>query len=192
MPIAAFDEHLDFIQAVVRRAKETGDADIDLPEGSEVEQLPSMKGIEEDLARRATDLEMSMDDLRKRGHRVNSKKASPIVVMGLRALRVVSDERLIVAADEGDLERVITLIHRRANVNASDRWRWTALHMAAYGGYNEIAKALIAAGADLTAMTVDGETPLKLAETNRHVDVTSTIQTKVDELREQAARHKGR
>jgi ankyrin repeat protein len=61
-----------------------------------------------------------------------------------------------VAADEGDLERVRSLIHKRANVNASDRWRWTALHMAAYGGYNDIAKDLIAAGADLMAMTVGG------------------------------------
>ncbi|CEN61902.1 hypothetical protein ASPCAL08547 [Aspergillus calidoustus] len=189
IPHAVLNEHLDFIYAVVRRAKETGDSDIDLPEGSDAERLESMKEIEEDLEHRATDLEIDLANMRKRGHRVNSKKASPMVVHTLRLLGIVSDERLIVAADEGDLERVKTLIHRRANVNASDRWRWTALHMAAYGGYNEIAKELIAAGADLTAMTVDGETPLKLAEANRHVGV-AYIQNRVDELHEQAAGHK--
>ncbi|QKX54610.1 uncharacterized protein TRUGW13939_01698 [Talaromyces rugulosus] len=186
---AVVDDHWDFICAVVRRAKETGDYDLDIPEGSGADLPPmEMENVERDLEIRAID----MDKLRKKGHHVDSKKTSPIVSLGLRALRLVSDERLIVAADEGDLERVKTLIHRRANVNASDKWRWTALHMAAYGGYNEIAKELIAAGADLTAMTVDGETPLKLAETNRHVDVVCTISDRVDELREQAARQTAR
>ncbi|XRM48116.1 hypothetical protein ABZX51_011056 [Aspergillus tubingensis] len=189
IPPAVVDDHWDFIHAVVRRAQKTGDYDIELPEPSQDERA-LMKQIEESLVRRSKDMDKNMNELRQRAPHIDSKKTSPIVTIGLRALRIVSDERLIVAADEGDLKRVKTLINRRANVNASDRWRWTALHMAAYGGYNEIAKELIAAGADLTARTVDGETPLRLAETNRHVDVAATIQNRVDELHDQAGRQK--
>jgi hypothetical protein len=47
-------------------------------------------------------------------------------------------------------------------------------------------------GRTLTAMTVDWETPLKLAETNRYLDVVCTISNRVEKLREEVAHHKTR
>ena len=41
------------------------------------------------------------------------------------------------------------------NIQTTDKWDWTALHMAAYGGYDEMTKVLIEEGADLNARTVD-------------------------------------
>ncbi|KAH6664611.1 hypothetical protein B0J14DRAFT_607342 [Halenospora varia] len=186
-------EHRDFIQSIVRRAHEqgvVGEMDLDIPDDSdadtEISQTTTLvnKAVEEQQARR----ELNIDGLRKKGEHEVSKKHSRLVALGLRALRIVSDERLIEAADEGDLKRIEQLIHRGANVNASDKWRWTALHMAAYGGYPKIAEVLIKEGAELDVRTVDGETPLQLAERNAHVRVVGIITDEIarrDELREQ-------
>lgn len=118
--------------------------------------------------------------LHSKGGRNTSKKHSKLTSLALRALGLVSDERLIEAADEGDVSAIVKLIGRGANVKASDKWRWTALHMAAYGGFDIIAKLLIVHGADLSARTVDGETPLLLAERNGHKKVVEVIEEEVE------------
>ncbi|KAH7398601.1 hypothetical protein BKA66DRAFT_453444 [Pyrenochaeta sp. MPI-SDFR-AT-0127] len=184
---AVLREHKDFIRAVLCRAKAGGMLDpandMEIPdEDPEVTRMTTHvnKTFEERVANRALDIE----ERRKKEH-VETRKYSPLVALGLRALRIVSDERLIEAADEGNLDQVRNLIRRGANLNASDKWRWTALHMAAYGGFDDIAKELIYAGAEIDARTVDGETPLKLAERNRHVEVVRTIMDEVDRLRDE-------
>jgi hypothetical protein len=74
-----------------------------------------------------------------------------------------SDMLLLEAASDGDVKRVSDLINKGANVNAKDRWGWTPMSMAAYGGHEEIARTLMAAGADLDYKDVDGDTPKDLA-----------------------------
>ncbi|KAJ9642590.1 hypothetical protein H2201_006307 [Coniosporium apollinis] len=91
-----------------------------------------------------------------------------------------SDIRIIEAADEGNLERILQLIRVGANIQATDKWQWTALHMAAYGGYEEMARVLIESGANLDARTVDNETPLKLAEMKGHVGVVNVIEEEME------------
>jgi len=46
----------------------------------------------------------------------------------------------------------------------------TALHKAAYKGFDEVIETLIAAGADVNARRDDGITPTVLAESERHSD----------------------
>lgn len=77
-----------------------------------------------------------------------------------------SDLPLLEAASDGDAKRVAELIYRGANVNVKDRWGWRPMSMAAYGGYEEIARMLILAGAELDYKDVDEDSPLDLA-TNR-------------------------
>ncbi|RMZ83518.1 hypothetical protein DV737_g1629, partial [Chaetothyriales sp. CBS 132003] len=186
--LAVLREHRDFINTVIYRAMDSGMLDladaVEIPdEDPEVASMTTLvnKKFDERVANKSLDIE----ELRRKEKHVESKKYSPLIALGLRALRIVSDERLIEAADEGDLDQVRHLIRRGANVNASDKWRWTALHMAAYGGFDDIAKQLIHSGAAIDARTVDGETPLNLAEKNRHVAVVRTIEDKVERLRQE-------
>jgi hypothetical protein len=114
---------------------------------------------------------------------VDSKKYSRAVGKMLRLFRLASDERLIEAADEDDMRTILKLIGRGANVRVTDKWRWTALHMSAYGGYEDISRLLIEHGAELDVRTVDGETPLKLAERNGHAKVVQLIEEEVERRR---------
>ncbi|KAH8906659.1 hypothetical protein BR93DRAFT_627398 [Coniochaeta sp. PMI_546] len=119
-------------------------------------------------------------ELSKVTDHVESKKYSRGVAKLLRLCGLTSDERLIEAADENDKSTILKLIGRGANVRATDKWRWTALHMACYSGFEDIARLLIAHGAELDVRTVDGETPLKLAERNGHAKVVQLIEEEVE------------
>jgi hypothetical protein len=87
-----------------------------------------------------------------------------------------NDIRVLEAADAGDLETMLKLIKQKANLQTTDKWDWTALHMAAYGGYDEMTRVLIEEGADLNARTVDDETPRDLAEIKGRVGVVRIIE----------------
>jgi hypothetical protein len=87
-----------------------------------------------------------------------------------------SDTLLLDAASDGDGEKVADLIRKGANINVKDRWGWAPMSMAAYGGYPDIAKMLIEAGADLEYQDVDGDTPLDLATNKGHTAVVLIIQ----------------
>jgi hypothetical protein len=118
--------------------------------------------------------------LNTRSGRGLSKKNGRVVSLALQALGITSDERLLEAADEGDMATVVRLIRRGADVKAKDKWQWTPLHMAAYGNSPKIAEILILHGADLAARTVDGETPLILAEKNGHKEVVDVLSEEVE------------
>ncbi len=67
---------------------------------------------------------------------------------------------LLQAADQGNTDRVRTLIARGADVNARDEWDLTALHRAAHRRYVETANALLAQGANFRARDRWQRTPL--------------------------------
>ena len=69
------------------------------------------------------------------------------------------------AVSIGDHQSLLWLIHRGANVDAKDRDTLTALHVAADGGHMEVAKILIAQGADPASTTKRSQTPIDLART---------------------------
>ncbi|MBB3342278.1 ankyrin repeat domain-containing protein [Luteimonas sp. RC10] len=62
--------------------------------------------------------------------------------------------------DEDDAAGVQLLIRHKGRVDARDRQRRSALHVAASHGHTEILAALLAAGADVRARDNDGRTPL--------------------------------
>ncbi|KAH8666287.1 hypothetical protein BX600DRAFT_511231 [Xylariales sp. PMI_506] len=78
---------------------------------------------------------------------------------------------IIQASSDGDLDKVSYLISIGCNVNAKDRWGWSALSMAAYAGHLSIAKLLLDHGADMDNVDVDGDTPVQLANTRGHSNV---------------------
>ncbi|KAJ7052578.1 hypothetical protein C8F01DRAFT_1170478, partial [Mycena amicta] len=75
---------------------------------------------------------------------------------------------IIQAASDGKLERVAELLSLGMAVDARDRWGWTALAMAGYGGHLAIARLLLAHGANLNNKDVDGDTPKSLATQRGH------------------------
>lgn len=84
--------------------------------------------------------------------------------------------KLIEAASDGSLERVASLLSLGADVNVRDKWGWSALSMAAYGGHESIAKLLLACGAETDVTDVDGDTPLDLATNRGHANVVIAIE----------------
>ena len=129
---------------------------------------------------KASVVKPDLRELSKITDHVEGKKYSRGVGKVLRILGLASDERLIEAADENDIRTVRALIAQGANVNVTDKWRWTPLHMACYGGYEDITRLLIGHGAELDSRTVDGETPLKLAERSGHFKVVQVIEEEVE------------
>jgi uncharacterized protein len=105
--------------------------------------------------------------------------------MLLRALFVVTaaavsaaslDTRLADAAMNGDRGAVVTLLRAKADVNAAQGDGTTALHWAAYKDDLEMAKALLAAGANVKAATREGGiTPFYMACANGDVSMIDAM-----------------
>lgn len=70
---------------------------------------------------------------------------------------------LMVAAAEGFLEAVETLVRNGASVHATGRSRMTALHEASANGEAAVASFLLSLGAEVDAETIDGVTSLMCA-----------------------------
>ena len=66
-----------------------------------------------------------------------------------------------------------------ANVNGIES-DWTPLHFAAHQGNVVVVKKLLDAGANLSAKTSDGLTPIALAALNDHHNVVETIQSHIE------------
>jgi len=79
------------------------------------------------------------------------------------------------AIDNGDADRVRSLLDAGADVNALDRYGQTALMNAAHKGYKEIVWLLAKSGADLNHTAKHGLSALMLAVISNHSDVVSVL-----------------
>lgn len=87
-----------------------------------------------------------------------------------------ADERLLAAARDGRVEVVRTLLQEGADVNAARGDGLTALHLAAEGGHEAVADALVAAGAAVDAGTRIGRyTPLHVAARGGHDAIVARL-----------------
>ncbi|KAJ7204392.1 hypothetical protein GGX14DRAFT_646912 [Mycena pura] len=91
--------------------------------------------------------------------------------LGLVRRMLKKDTAIVQAASDGDIDRVARLLSLGMDVNARDRWGWSALSMCGYGGHKAIARLLLDHGADMDNIDVDGDTPKGLAEQRGHTDV---------------------
>jgi Ankyrin repeats (3 copies) len=86
------------------------------------------------------------------------------------------NDQLYEAVRKGDLAAVTSLLDKGADVNAKFRYGATALFKAAERGHTEIAKLLLARGADATVKdTFYGATAMSWALDNGHVEVVRAI-----------------
>ncbi|GES88502.1 putative ankyrin repeat domain-containing protein 31 [Rhizophagus clarus] len=76
------------------------------------------------------------------------------------------------ACQEGNLDRVISLINKGSDINAQDHAGWTSLHEAALAGHLNIVEFLLEQGAEVNAASFDdGDTPLHDASAKGHAEV---------------------
>jgi ankyrin repeat protein len=80
------------------------------------------------------------------------------------------------AANSGDLARTRLLLTRDPNVALGKNCGgFTALHYAAFNGYLEIAKLLVAKNANISAKTEKSDTPLHYAASYGHKDIVELL-----------------
>jgi ankyrin repeat protein len=78
---------------------------------------------------------------------------------------------LMLAAENGQLDKIKILIEYGADVNIVDNSNWSALMGAALHGYLEIVKYLVEHGADVNIENKDGRNALMLAAINDRLEI---------------------
>src|SRR5207244_3390253 len=97
----------------------------------------------------------------------------PLVLLVHAAAQQVT---VIEAAKRADIDALRTLLKGGADVNMAEGDRMTALHWTAQADNVEVARVLIAAGANLKATTrLGGYTPLLIASRAGHVAMIETL-----------------
>ncbi|KAI8628430.1 hypothetical protein F5Y19DRAFT_476414 [Xylariaceae sp. FL1651] len=189
---AVVEENHEFISQWMKSALAHGLMDEDDPaEANHLHLLPSDSGYGGSTAFSTTELSVANEEfeeeLRKRqANRPIEEIFKPLTVetveTSVRKKSITDPARLIKklfvkntaiiqAASDGDIEKVAELLSLGCNVNAKDRWGWSALSMCAYGGHLAIARLLLEQGADLDNVDVDGDTPMQLATTRGHSEL---------------------
>lgn len=94
----------------------------------------------------------------------------------LRSTNALDNLPLHAALAGGDNVALVTLlIESGSDVNARQHGGYTPLHEAAQNGYLGSAQRLLAAGADASVATADGQTPLALARGQGHGELEALL-----------------
>lgn len=82
---------------------------------------------------------------------------------------------LHLAAEQGRLDVVMSLVEQGAHIEAKNKYQWTALHCAAYRGHLEVVQWLVKQGADIEAKNKDQRTALHCAASTGHLAVVQWL-----------------
>jgi len=91
-----------------------------------------------------------------------------------RRVNANGEQALQLAAWNGKTAAVHWLLDHGAVLNRDDK-HWSALHYAVFNGHVELAKELIALGADVNARSPNGATPLMMAAREGHDDLARVL-----------------
>jgi len=86
-----------------------------------------------------------------------------------------SNNKLISAAEEGNVQLVKEFLAKGADVNAKDNQGYTALMWAAYNGHVDVIKELLLNGADAGAKDYKGYTALMWADEQGYTDIVQLL-----------------
>jgi ankyrin repeat protein len=90
-------------------------------------------------------------------------------------LAACTSPRLEEAAQSGSTDKVSQLIDHGADINATDKYGYTALHWAAYEGQFDTVKLLVERGAKLEIKDNSGATPLLIAAKRGYPDIAKYL-----------------
>ncbi|MBI5970679.1 MAG: ankyrin repeat domain-containing protein [Deltaproteobacteria bacterium] len=85
------------------------------------------------------------------------------------------NEKLLIAAKNGDIVAVGNLLDKGADVNARNKDNLTPLMLAAQNGHVDVVKALLAKGADVNAKANDNKTAQSRAERGNHPEAAKLL-----------------
>jgi ankyrin repeat protein len=119
------------------------------------------------------------EDSRTKSDDVSQNNGPQIPAAALRTvfLGTTSDEALLIAAQTGDAQGVLTVLEAEANLEAHDQEGMTALHYAAQHGRTNIVEILLALGVDVNMRDGRGLTPLHFATLNSHSEIIKILLT---------------
>ncbi|MCX5880246.1 MAG: ankyrin repeat domain-containing protein [Deltaproteobacteria bacterium] len=86
-----------------------------------------------------------------------------------------SNNKLISAAEEGNLQLVKEFLAKGADVNAKDNQGYTALMWAAYNGHIDVIKELLLSDADVNGQDYKGYTALMWADEQGYTDIVQLL-----------------
>ncbi|KAJ7334726.1 hypothetical protein DFH08DRAFT_879232 [Mycena albidolilacea] len=134
---------------------------------AEVQRMRNERSVAELLAPLAVSATYSLPSASSSSFS-SSQTARPAVqrrrTFGLVGKLFQKQTAIVQAASDANIDRVARLISLGMDVNAVDRWGWSALSMCGYGGHVAIARLLLDHGAKIDNVDVDGDTPISLAE----------------------------
>jgi len=106
----------------------------------------------------------------------SSKKAAAAAAKKKATNKKKNTPAIILAADEGDLDKVAALIAANPDcVHDRNASQWTALHQAAHAGEEGVIEELLEHKADVNAVCKDGCSPLMYASAQGFTDVIELL-----------------
>lgn len=104
-------------------------------------------------------------------------KVKIIIVLVLISFNTFAqfDEKLMIAAANGETDKVLGFIKKGANVNARNSTRWSSLAYAAKFNHLPVAKILIENGADINQKVNTGATALQIALNSDNFDIADYL-----------------
>jgi hypothetical protein len=130
---------------------------------------PSAKGIIDPLAHEEFFSAIRMGNLEVVKSLIDRKQVDPDFTLDK------GSTPLIVASASGRIKVVEYLLRRRVNINAQDPHGTTALMWAVFKGHRDVAKYLIAKGADTKVIRDDGDTALDIARKWRQTEIATLL-----------------
>jgi len=119
----------------------------------------------------------SIDDLHKaaKAGDVNRIKISKLEEIDVNTPNLKGLTALHISCREGNIEVVIELLKKGANIEATTKKRNTPLHVASLGGKLEIVRLLLEHGAEVNKQAENEMTPLYMAAQENHIDVAKEL-----------------
>lgn len=105
------------------------------------------------------------------------QKVKIIILLAFLSINAFAqnDEKLMMAAANGEADKVMNFIKKGANVNARNSTRWSSLAYAAKFNHLNVAKILIENGADINQKVNTGATALQIALNSDNFDIADYL-----------------